>query len=271
MSTENTELKPVELLKKELPELQAIMQLNATKDTDVETLAKQELEYLRMQALTKPEIMECMPQTILMAVKSVLKQNLSLDPYAGLVYIKTRNVKVGEGNWKKALEIQPTCNGILSIAYQCGKIIDHKNPEVFKDDSGKVIRVDFEYQVGSGRWEKRSFDESDFYRWRRASHKENGRNKQDANAESLNYANENYTNWKGGVDPEFSRAKAIRHSLKKRGTNPNEGKFEKIVATPKQVIIDPEKDIAAGSDTEFQQAEVISSELNAANDYKTDL
>ncbi len=242
----STEVKPLELLKTAVPELKAILALNAKEGVDVETIALQELEHLRMAAITKPDILDCLPATVVMAVKAVLKQNLTLDPYAGLVYIKTRNVKIknaqGQDEWKKALEIQPSCNGLLSINYQCGKIIDHKNPEVKKDDAGKVIEVSFEYQVASGRWEKRTFDESDFTRWQLASHKENGRNKQDAKIETMNYANPNYTNWKGGIDPEFARAKAIRHSLKKLGTNPNEGKFNKIIVSAKTVIIDKEKE-----------------------------
>lgn len=265
----STEIKPMELLKSAAPELEAIMKLNASDGTDVKTLVLQELEYIRMASLTNPAIMECMPATIVMAVKAVIKQNLSLDPYAGLVYIKTRNVKIkdqstGQDVWKKALEIMPTCNGILSVAYQCGKIIDHKIPTVKKDDNGKVTHVVFEFQVASGRWEVREFDESDFYRWQRASHKENGRNKQDANMEALNYSNENYTSWKGGIDPEFARAKAIRHALKKLGTNPNEGKFSKIVIpAEKQVVIETAKEEAAMNDEGgTSYAEVIESNTN---------
>lgn len=245
------ELKPMELLRTELPNLEAILALNAESGTDVKTLALQELEHLRMAGLSKPDIMECMPSTIVMAVKRILKQNLTLDPYAGLVYIKTRNVKVNN-EWKKALEIMESCNGLLSIAYQCGKIKDHERPAVTKDTAGKVVGVSFRIQHASGRWEEFTYDESDFYRWQRASHKENGRNKQDADAAKMNYANENYSNWKGGIDPEFARAKAIRHSLKKLGTNPNEGKFSRIIIpAEKQVIIEENKD------EEFTHAEAI--------------
>lgn len=276
MSTE-TEKRPMELLKSELTQLEAVLALNAAQGTDVKTLALQELENLRMIAVTKPEILDCLPQTVLMAVKRVLKQNLSLDPYAGLVYVKTRNVKVklpdGQEVTRKALEITETCNGLLSVAYQCGKVIDHKIPTIKKDASGKVESVTFEFQMASGRWETRTFDESDFYRWRRASHKENGRWKEDFNTpqatEALKYANENYTNWKGGIDPEFARAKAIRHALKKLGTNPNEGKFERIVIpASKQIVIDPEKEHAVineeGNGNGISEAVVISETKDSA-------
>lgn len=251
-----SEQKPMELLKAEIPQLSALMRLNAIEGVDVETLALQELEYLRMACLTTPAIMECMPQTILMAVKTVLKQNLSMDPAAGLVYIKTRSVKIkmpdGQEVSKKALEIIPSANGLISINRQCGRILDIKNPVVKKDATGKVIEVSVELllpSTPSPRWETRTFDESDFRRWQIASHKENGRYKNDQSMETLNYSNANYTSWKGSIDPEFARAKAIRHGLKKLGANQNEGRMMKIIVPiEKQIIIDHEKDNDASSD-----------------------
>jgi hypothetical protein len=196
-----------------------------------------------------------------MAVKAVMKQNLSLDPAAGLVYIKTRNVKVGD-KWAKALEIMPSANGLISIARQCGRILDIKRPQVEKDTNGKVTGVSVEVLLpsyGEPRWEKFEFDESDIFRWRRASHKEMSRNKPDANNESLNYANDNYTNWNGGIDPEFARAKAIRHALKKLGTNANEYKAIKI-AQPKEVYVDVTADEAAYNDENgYTNVEIIDS------------
>lgn len=251
-----TEPKPMELLKNAVPELSALMSLNAAPGVDVNTLALQELEYLRMAAMTTPAIMECMPTTILMAVKTVLKQNLSMDPSAGLVYIKTRNVKIkqpdGQEISKKALEIMPSANGLISINRQCGRILDIKNPVVKKNESGKVIEVSVDIllpSTPSPRWETRTFDDSDFERWARASHKENGRYKPDFTLDNLKYANAHYTSWKGGIDPEFARAKAIRHGLKKLGANQNEGRMINIVVpAEKQVFVDPKADSEASND-----------------------
>ena len=260
----------LELCKAELPTLKAIIKLNNDASLDAETFALQELDYLKTVALTKPDILDCIPESILLAVKTVMKQNLSLDPNAGLVYIKTRNVKIkddkGKDTWAKALEIMPSANGLISIARQCGRIIDIKRPKVDKDDNGKVIRVSVELKLPSGnetRWETFEFDESDIFRWQRASHKENGRNKPDADGEKMNYANDNYTNWKGGIDPEFARAKAIRHALKKLGTNSNEIRAIKISSEPKEVYVDVTADEQAYNDeVGFTNVEVIeSSEL----------
>ena len=272
------ENKSLSLLKSEIPQLAAILKLNAAPGVDVNTLALQEIEYIGMQALTKPDINDCLPISVIMAVKNVLKQNLTLDPSAGLVYMQTRGVPMknekGQDVWVKVLEISPSCNGLLSINYQCGKILDHKIPVVKKNEQGKVTEVEFEYQVKSGRWEKRVFDESDFERWKIASHKQNARSKKDADNNKLNYANQHYISWKGGIDPEFARAKAIRHSLKKLGTNPNENKFVKIsIPVEKQVIIDEEKEMLADSDgvvinNNTEYAEVIS---ETKNENKTDI
>lgn len=242
--------KPMELLKSELPQLTALLALNAKDGIDTNTLALQEIEYLRVQALTKPEIMECIPATVVMAVKQVLKQNLTLDPYAGLVYIKTRNIKVN-GESKKALEIQPSANGLISIARQCGRLLDIKRAKVTKNNEGKVTDVSVEILLpthNGTRWETFDYDESDFKRWQTASHKENGRWKNDANNETLNYSNANYTSFNGGIDPEFARAKAIRHALKKLGTNPNERVMANIVVEDPKVIIENVVDVNADSE-----------------------
>lgn len=252
----------LELCKAELPTLQAIIKLNSEAGVDAETVALQELEYLKSVSFSKPEINECIPETVVMAIKTVMKQNLSLDPSAGLVYIKTRNVKVKD-KWVKALEIMPSANGLISIARQCGRLLDIKRPHPKTDDNGKVIGVSVELKLPSGnetRWETFEFDESDIFRWRRASHKEMSRNKQDANNEHLNYANDNYTNWKGGIDPEFARAKAIRHALKKLGTNANEHKAIKIASVPKEIYVEVSADEQAYNDEiGFTNVEVIDS------------
>ncbi len=249
----------MELLKKELPQLKALIGLNAKPGVNLEILALQELEYLQMHAITKKDILECEPITIVQAVKSTIKNNLSLDPSMGLVYITTRGINIGTQNapvWKKALETTPTANGRLSINYQCGKIIDHKNPEVRKDpQTGKVIEVSFEYQNARGRWEIKRWDESDFERWAASSHKQNSRGKQDA--ATKNYANPLYTSFKGGIDPEFARAKAVNHGLKKLGTNPNELQPSQIIIEPKKVLIDSKIEEQAIIEDIYTPTEVI--------------
>lgn len=220
----------LEVVKNELPEIQALISLNSKPGTDVATIAKQELVYLEELALYNPVILDCEPLSIVLAVKRVMKQNLTLDPDAGLVYVTTRNVKVGD-TWKKALKINPSANGLISINRQTGNILDFTRPKVDKDASGKVVGVSMRLLLPSTpepRWEDYEFDESDFRRWQVASHKENSRGYKDGSgkpkpdANTLNYANPNYTNFNGGIDPEFARAKCIRHSVKKLGTNVNE-------------------------------------------------
>lgn len=256
-----TKQNPLALLKQETPQLQSIMSIYK-KGQDIAVLATQEIAYLEAISQTKKELLDCEPISVLLAVKSVLKQNLSLDPYAGLVYVKTRSVNVGtkeQPNWKKVLELQPTANGLISIARQCGRILDIKRPQVKKHETtGMVIGVSVDILLPSTpqpRWETFEFDEDDIYRWKRASHNENSRNKNDANAQTLNYANPNYSNFKGGIDPEFARAKAIRHSLKKLGTNPHEVKPGTLVIEQlKQPIIPIET-----ANLEAEEVQVVSS------------
>lgn len=251
-----------DLIKPELPTLTAILSLNSDKDSvTLNTLALQELGYLEEHVFNKPDIMQCHPQSILLAVKNVMRKNLTLDPSAGLVYIKTRKKEVGN-QWILVLEAQETANGLLSYNRQFGRILDFSNPKITKDASGKVIGVSMRILKPSypePRWEEFEYDESDFKRWATASHKERGRNKADANLQALNYANHLYRSWQGGIDPEFARAKCIRHSVKKLGTNPNE--IAMPVTNVQIKTIDPAIAAAEAND-EFVQHEELDSQIN---------
>ncbi len=245
------------LATQELPTLNALVKINTAPGTDASTIALQELDYLQQQAIAKPIIYECvksLPETVISGIKYVLKNNLSFDPNAGLVYIKSRNVEIG-GQWKKALEVQPSADGLISIARQCGRILDVDRPRVLKDDKGKVVSVIARFLVPSfdvnrkpvAEWREREYDESDFSRWKNASHKENSKNKSDA--ATKDYSNPNYRSFNGGIDPEFARAKAIRHGLKKLGTNQNETRATQIITSAeKKVIVDNGADEAAMQD-----------------------
>jgi len=239
------------VLKENQPTLQAITLFNYGADKDVSSIVLNEISFLEGMAVTKPEILACEPTSIVMATKYVLKNNLSFDPNAGLVYVKTRSVALAKDasgtvtKWGKVLEVQATCEGLLSIAYQCNKIIDHERPSVKKDASGKVIEVTFKYMKPSPigpRWVEVTFDESDFKRWQTKSHQENSRSKQDAG--TRDYSNPNYRSFNGGIDPEFARAKAIRHAMKKMGTNPNE-RLSVFIKPTIQNTIDKAVDMSA--------------------------
>lgn len=256
-----------DIIKPELPTLTAILSLSNDKDSaTINTIALQELSYLEQHVLDKPDLINCHPQSIILAVKNVLRKNLTLDPSAGLIYIKTRKKEIN-GQWILVLDAQETANGLLSYNRQFGRLLDFTNPKITKDASGKVIGVGMRILKPSfpqPRWEEFEFDESDFRRWAIASHKERGRNKNDANLQTLNYANILYRSWQGGIDPEFARAKCIRHSLKKLGTNPN----ELAIITPQQATVayPIDANIAAAEaedfNAEFTAHEVVETNLN---------
>lgn len=244
----------IELATKELPTLSALVKLNSLPGTDASTIALQELEYMQQLALTKPVIYECLPETVISCIKYVMKNNLSFDPNAGLIYVKSRTSEVN-GQKVKVLEVQPSADGLISIARQCGRILDVDRPAITKNAEGKVIAVTARFLVPSfdenrrpiAKWKEIEFDESDFKRWQIASHKENGRYKTDSS--TVDYSNPNYKSLNKGIDPEFARAKAIRHGLKKLGTNQNEARATQII-TPaeKKHVVEPGADEAVMSD-----------------------
>lgn len=266
-----------DIIKPELPNLVAILSLNSDKESSmVQTLALQELNYLEQHASNNPKLLQCDQNSIILAVKNVLRKNLSLDPAAGLVYVKTRNLNIGTYErpiWKTVMETQDTVNGIISYNRQIGRLYDYKRVKIIKDASGKVIGGEVELQTpgfqGQPRWETYDYDESDIERWRRFSHLENAKGykqnsgKEPPDLKTLNWANKLYTSWKGGPDPEFIRAKILRHSLKKLGSNANEGII--TILPPAKQPIDAKIAIAEAEEDnlhDFAQHEEINSTIN---------
>jgi|GEM_PF-3229629 len=185
-----------------------------------ERIVMKEIVNFEMVCVLKPELSNLDKQSILIAVKQCISDNLTLSPNAGLVYLYPSKVCVGINpktnakEYKDILIYEPTSEGRISIARQAGTLLDHKRPNVEFDSTGKVCAVSFEFLFNAmpkPRWEIVKFDTNDFERW-----------KQKSAAKYGGTPNANYTSYKGGIDPEFARAKAIKHGLKKRGTNANE-------------------------------------------------
>lgn len=181
-------------------------------------IVMKEIVNFEMVCVLKPELANLDKQSIVIAVKQCIADNLTLSPNAGLVYLYPGKVHVGNNGstklYKDILIYEPTAEGKISIARQAGTILDHKRPLVEFDSTGKVNSVTFEFLFNAlpkPRWEIVKFDTNDFERW-----------KQKSAAKFNGTPNANYTSYKGGIDPEFARAKAIKHGLKKRGTNANE-------------------------------------------------
>lgn len=192
---------------------------------DAERVVLREIANFEMIVSLKPELLNCDKQSILLAVKQCISDNLTLSQSDGLVYLYPTNVKVGMNSanqpiYKNVLVYEPTAEGRISIARQAGSILDHKRPVFTYDANGMVDTVTFEFLVPSynePRWEKIVFDKNNFAKWKQKSAAKFGGN-----------ANANYTSWNGGIDPEFAGSKAIKHSLKKLGTNKNENRKQVI-------------------------------------------
>lgn len=273
MSAEN---KGLIILRENVPTLEALIRMNSpagVSNDAIKAKALEELSHFQMLSLQKPDILDCEPLSILLAVKQVIKKNLSLDPSQGLVYTMVGSVKNKEGKHIKVLETPETANGKISVARQCGRILDLKRPRISYNDNGQCSKIVVEFLVPSipaPRWEVIEFTEHNFKKWQRASHVKNSRGyKQDSgkpapDANKMNYANALYTSWNGGIDPEFAATKAIRHSLNKLGTNVNEmptkgpvSKMEPVIspsAANSEAVEDKE-----GEDTKYTTFEEVTS------------
>ncbi len=219
---ENT-ITAIELLQNDKPTLTQLIKANmpiGTSDQAAEMAVLREINNVDMIFYMRPELASCDQRSVLLAVKQSIADNLTLSPNAGLVYLYPGKVRVGTDGankpiYREVLVYDPTAEGEISIARQAGTLFDFKRPECTFDELGKVETVSFEFQVPSGggqlRWEKVTFGKMHFERWQQKSAAKFGGN-----------ANANYTSWRGGIDPEFAGSKAIKHALKKRGTNKNE-------------------------------------------------
>lgn len=240
------------VLQENLPTIEALIKLNAGNGVsvgEIRTRALEEIAHFELLLLLKPEIEQCEKQSILLAIRQVVKKNLSLDPSQGLVYTMIGSVKNKQGNYVKILEVPETANGKISVARQCGRILDIKRPVISYNSSGQCDKIVIEYlvpSVPSPRWEVQEFTENNFKKWKMASHKKNGRGKPIENIkeggakEVIDYSNPLYSSWNGGIDPEFAATKSIRHSLTKLGTNINEVNGLKLNLSPMEPIISPD-------------------------------
>jgi len=248
----------LQILTTNLPTLKALMGLNARPGTDVETMVLQEIQHVQEHAMRNPSILECTPDSIIIAVRKAIKNNLTLDPDAKLMYMIPGSVKQGNG-YVKVLDAPLTTNGALSVAYQCGTILDHERPIPEYNENGQCVKVTVKLlrpSYPSPRWEVIVYDTVYFKKWMAASHKKNARGKQDADATKLNYANALYRSHAGWIDPEFAIAKSLRHALEKLGTNPNAKVMQSIT-------IEPTKTVIAEPESEFTQAEDVTGEYAA--------
>lgn len=198
---------------------------------EADRVRAKEFSNLEMLVQMKPELLGCTPSSMVYALKACIADNLSISPSAGLAYMVPGQVNDAAGNKQWVVTYKPTVNGLLSIAFQKGSILDVKSPTVIYDENGKVTKVLVHFLVPS--WPNPRWDSPDIYnhvffeRIKRASEKKNN-----------GKANANYTSWNGGIDPVFASTKAMKHYLEKRGTNNNynrpasafsTGKFSNII------------------------------------------
>lgn len=197
-----------------------------------------EVNFLAQRIHLEPALQECSPESLLDCARQAIRDNLSLERTAGLVYIYPQSVNIGtkkQPQWIKVASYQRTPDGIISVCRQTGRILDIKRPKLDLNPNGAVMGGHVEIlkpSYPSPRWETVEFDTSDILRWKGFSAKKN-RGK----------ANHLYSSHQGGIDPEFMRAKIVKHALKKMGTNVNElDAINQVQVTP---MFTPEMNQAA--------------------------
>ena len=250
-------------VQKAQPEFNALMKLHADKGS-VPALVAQEIGFLEEMMYYTPALQKCEPETIIFALKSVIRKGITLDPDAGLCYLTTRSVKVGEGKWVTALKATPSVNGEISIQRMAGRILDVKMDEMKINAEGEFTEIVVQLLVptdGKTEWRSFTVNNADILRLRSFSHKDRSRNKQDS--ATRDYSNALYRSGKNGtVDLEFARTKAVKMALKraKTGMNPNEFAIDRETALERVVDLAPEIEeseaVEVGSESIIEEAAV---------------
>lgn len=228
---QNTFIKVIQSANKGMTEQEAQMRV------------QQEVINFQEHCMYNNELANCDPQSILFGIRKVIGSNLSLDRAKGHTYLLPASIKQADGTFKKVLEVTYQAEGVLVLYYNAGVIVDHKSPLPTYNEEGKVIAISWEYQLANKRWEESYFNEAHFNKWRKASHVKNGRNKNDADINKMNYANPNYTSFAGGIDPEFASAKCIKHTLKKMALDRN-----RFAPQPQPTIIEATHEVVEVTD-----------------------
>ncbi len=271
----NTQL-TVGMLNNNISTLTKIALINLPDGTSMEKAGKivmKEIINFEMVCMMKPELANLDKDSIFLAVRNAIADNISLSPNAGLVYLYPGKVCTGVVNnvkvYKDILIYQPTCEGELSIARQSGAILDHKRPVVNFDGKGDVDTVIFEFMVPAypkPRWESVTFNKTFFEKL-----------KQKSAAKFGGTANANYTSWNqkdngngvmiGTIDPEFAASKAIKHGLKKRGRNANENQHP-VQQVEKTVNTENTEDEVTNLKNQNQQNQQTTENNNTIQDVK---
>lgn len=257
METKETAL---QVLEKNRPTLEvlalAYMPLSATKEEATRKIVR-EIANVEQWLRTKPDLAACSKDSMVYAVKQCIQDGLTLAPSADLCYLIPGKVKTGQNGTQDIYEwvvnYEPTANGLLSMARQSGRIFDHKRPTCEYDETGAVLSVSVEFlvpSVPSPRWEKITFGPGHFKKWMVASANKNKGN-----------ANQNYTSFNGGIDPEFAGTKAIIHGLNKRGMNMGEVSVSAGDTKAASVINNEPIKESAKTEPEFHEFEEMKSEV----------
>lgn len=246
------------LLNKERPTMVRLALINMPEGTTMqraENVIEREITNMMLILDMKPELKDCDQNSIIMAVKQCINDNLTLAPSAGLVYIYSGNIKIGVDSanqdvYKKVMVYEKSANGTLSWCRQTGVILGNKVPTYKFDASGALEFVTVEFQVPDvtgPRWESITYGKSHFAKWMSKS------------LAKFKKANANYVSWYGGIDPEFAATKAIKHGLNRRGSNMNEKQSQtpvnNISHLPATAI--EKEQIAAKSESDYIQFEEI--------------
>jgi hypothetical protein len=207
---------------------------------NAKAVVETEIAMLEIAMLENEKIAACTDLSKVMALNFALKNGLSLDPTAGLIYLIPRKKLVKDSHnrdvWIDHLHAEPSVKALVSQAYRCGKLVDIISQEVKYDDKGRVASVHTSIQTPYGRKDY-IHNGIQFRRWAAFSHKNNSRNPRSdkpVDDSKLNYANPLYFSQNGSIDESFAKTKALKNIILGMRINI----YDLILNSPKDKIIE---------------------------------
>jgi recombinational DNA repair protein RecT len=220
-----------------------LFEISGNPPEQAKALAEKEIYHIAQLIQDNEDLQAIPPAAIMMEVRKIPLQGVTLDPTLGLAYLYVQDKNKGKVSLEvtgRGKAVQAIAQNILkSVTTECifdGDRTDYVNGLVkvipaFKAHA-KVIGGIITLTLSDGRIQQEFYRQSHIDDWQKRSAKRFG-----------GRVNDNYVNFEGGISGGFLQAKMLKHSLKRFGINPFPNAYRRL--TQEQLDALPQTDSEA--------------------------
>lgn len=197
------------------------------------TLADKEVYHLAQLMSDNPDLAAMPPVALMMEMRKIPLQGVSLDPTLKLAYLLIQDKSAG----KVSLEVTGRGKAVQAIAQRLIRDVDtqviFEGDEIVRENGLNIVIPKFKQGAkviggfititwNDGKVTQDAYNQSHIDSWRTRSGKrfeikyENGQRL----AVPRPNPNKNYTSFNGGIEPGFLQTKMLKHKLDRIGINP---------------------------------------------------